>query len=50
MSAPPKSTMGANNEDFKIKNNRLIEPTMYLCAEISKVLHETNKIMLDNVF
>ncbi len=43
MSDQPQITMKGIQHNFKIKNDKIEEPSMYLGAEISKMHNETNK-------
>ena len=43
MSDQPMNTMKGIKYSFKIKNDKIEEPSMYLGAEISKMRNETNK-------
>ena len=43
MSDQPQITMKGIQDNFKIKNDKIEEPSMYLGAEISKMHNETNK-------
>ena len=43
MSDVPSNTMKGIQHSFKIKNDKIEEPTIYLGAEISKIQNETNK-------
>ena len=43
MSDQPQITMKGIQDNFKINNDKIEEPSMYLGAEISKMHNDTNK-------